>query len=89
MPDFHDVLHSPQAERLLGDAQRLERLHDAPETQRLFELLGKNAGGSLEQAAGRAAQGETKELMGAIRALMQDPEGQRLLRQMKQNLGAK
>ena len=89
MPDFQDVLHSPRAEHLMQDASRLERLRTAPETQRIFELLGRNAGGNLEQAAGRAAQGDTEELMGAIRALMRDPEGQRLLRQMKQSLGEK
>ena len=58
----------------------------APETLRLFQLLSQSAGGDLEQAAGRAAQGDAEQLMGAIRQLMNDPEGQRLIGQMKRSL---
>lgn len=86
MPDIQDIINGEQAKSLMKDTKRLERVRDAPETQRLFQLLGKNAGGSLEQAAGRAAQGDAADLLQAIRGLMNDPEGQRLLRKMKESL---
>ena len=86
MADFQDVMNSEQAAKLMGDSKRLEQLRAAPETQRLFQLLSQSAGGDLEQAAGRAAQGDAEQLMGAIRQLMNDPEGQRLIRQMKRSL---
>lgn len=86
MPDFQDVLKSKEAAALAKDTARLEKLRDAPETQKLFQLLNASAGGELEQAATRAAQGDTGTLMAAVKQLMRDPEGQKLLNQMKQSL---
>jgi hypothetical protein len=86
MPEFQDMLKSEQAAQLMKDSKKLERLRDAPETQRLFQLLSQNAGGNLEQAAGQAASGDTTKLMDAIQRLMQDPEGQKLLQQMKRSI---
>lgn len=86
MSGLDDLLHSPQAEKLVGDGGKLERLKDAPETQQIFSMLSKHTGGNLEQAAGNAANGDTTQLISAIKQLMQDPEGARLIRQMKQKL---
>lgn len=86
MPDLQDVLKSKEAAALAKDTAKLEKLRDAPETQRLFQLLNKSAGGELEQAANRAANGDTATLMAAVKQLMGDPEGQRLLQKMKQSL---
>jgi hypothetical protein len=86
MPSFQDVLKSQQASKLMKDSKQLERLRDAPETQRLFQLLSQNAGGDLERAAGQAANGNAAPLMDAIQRLMQDPEGQTLLQQMKRSI---
>jgi len=86
MPDFQDMLKSKEAAAFAKDTAKLEKLRDAPETQRLFQLLNKSAGGDLEQAANRAANGDTATLMAAVKQLMGDPEGQKLLQQMKQSL---
>lgn len=85
MPNLDDLLRSPQAEKLMGDG-KLDHLKNAPETQQLFSMLSKNAGGNLEQAADSAAKGDSTQLLSAIRQLMQDPEGARLIRQMKEKL---
>lgn len=85
MPDFQQVLNSEQTARLMEDSKKLEQIRNAPETQRLFQLLGQSAG-DLEQAAGRAAQGDTGQLISAIQQLMKNPEGQRLIEKMKQSL---
>jgi hypothetical protein len=86
MSELQDMLKSEQAAKLMKDSKKLERLRDAPETQRLFQLLSQSAGGDLEQAAGRAAQGDTASLMDAIQRLMRNPEGQKLLQQMKHSI---
>ena len=86
MPNFQDILGSEQAAKLMKNSSKLEQLKDAPETRRLFQLLSSSAGGDLEQAANRAAQGDTAALMGAIKQLMQNPEGEQLIRRMKENL---
>lgn len=69
-----------------SDAGKLEQLRDAPETQKVFSMLNKSIGGNLEQAASDAAKGDTAQLMAAIRGLMRDPEGAKLIQQMKQKL---
>ena len=86
MPNFQDFLGSEQAASLMKHTDKLERIKDAPETQRLFQLLSQSAGENLEQAANKAAQGDTAPLMGAIKQLMQNPEGQKLIEQMKRSL---
>lgn len=86
MPDFRDMLNDPRTADLLKDSGKLDRIRDAPETRRLFTLLGKSAGGDLEQAAARAAKGDADALISAIRRLMADPEGQKLIRNMHDRL---
>ena len=86
MPDLQDVLHSQQAARLMQDRARLDQLQNAPEAQRLLQMLQRSAGGGLEQAAQQAAQGDTAQLMDAVRQLARDPEGQRLIQRLRQSL---
>ena len=86
MPNFQEMLQSEQTSKLLQDQARLERLRNSPETRRLFELLSRSAGGNLEQAANRAAQGDASGLVSAIQRLMRDPEGQKLIQKTKQSL---
>lgn len=86
MQHKNDLLHSPQAEKLMGNSAALEQLKDAPETQKIFSKLSKTAGGNLEQAAQHAANGDPSQLMDAIRKLMQDPESAKLIQQMRDRL---
>ena len=86
MPNFDELIKGKQAASLLSDTGRLEKLRDAPETQKMFSMLSKSTGGSLESAAEKAAQGDAAQLTAAIRQLMQDPEGARLIQKMKDNL---
>ena len=86
MPNFQEMLQSEQTSKLLQDQARLERLRDSPETRRLFELLSRSAGGDLEQAANRAAQGDASGLVSAILRLMRVTEGQKLIQKTKQSL---
>ena len=84
MPNFDELLKGKEASRLMQDPGKLEKLRDAPETQRIFSMLNQSTG-DLEGAAQRAAQGDTAQLAGAIRRLMSDPEGAKLIQKMKDN----
>ena len=86
MPKIDELVNSKQAAGLLKDAGKLEQLRDAPETQRIFSMLSRSTGGDLKGAAERAAQGDAGELAGAIRQVMNSPEGAQLLQKMKQTL---
>ena len=82
MPNLDELVKGKEASRLLGDTTKLERLRDAPETQKVFSMLSQSTG-DLEAAADRAARGDTAQLTDAIRKLMQDPEGAKLIQKMK------
>ena len=86
MSAMDSFLNTPNASKLLKDPTKLERLRDAPETQKMFALLQQNTTGSLEQAAQQAAKGDTAPLMSAIRSLMQDPAGAKLIEHLKGSL---
>ena len=85
MPNFDELLKGKEAAGLMKDPAKLEKLRDAPETQQIFNLLSRSTG-DLEGAAQRAAQGDTAQLAGAIRHLMSDPQGAKLIQKMKENL---
>ena len=84
MPNFDELLKGKEAASLMKDPGKPEKLRDAPETQQIFNLLSKSTG-DLESAAQRAAKGDTAQLTDAIRKLMQDPEGAKLIQKMKDN----
>ena len=85
MPNFDEVLKGKEASRLMKDPSKLEKLRDAPETQKIFSMLSQSTG-DLESAAERAARGDAAQLADAIRQLMRDPEGAQLIQKMKENL---
>ena len=85
MPNFEGILKGKQAAELMGDTAKLQKLRDAPETQRIFAMLSQSTG-DLESAAERAAKGDASQLAGAIRRLMNDPEGAKLIQKMRENM---
>ena len=87
MPSLDDLMKSGKAERLLQNQEALAELRDAPETQKVFEMLSRTTGGNLEQAAEQAAKGDASALAAAIRQVMNSPEGAKLLQRMKKVLG--
>lgn len=86
MPSLDRFFHNSQAEKLMENSGDLEQLMGQPETQQIFSILRKSTGGNLEQAADNAAKGDSAQLMSAIKHLMSDPEGAKLIRQMKEKL---
>lgn len=86
MPDLNELLSSKPAQTLLNDQNTVSRLKNAPESQRLLELLNQQADGNLENLASAAAQGNPQQLMGAIQKLLHDPESQKLLQNISQGI---
>ena len=86
MSNLDEILHTPQAEKIMGNSEKLGHLMAAPETQKIMEMLNRTSGGNLEQAAGNAAKGDTAQLMAAIKQLMQNPEASQLIQQMKNKM---
>ena len=79
MPNLDELLQRPQTEKL-------GHLMNEPETQKIFAMLSKSTDGSLEEAAGNAAKGDTAQLMSSIKQLMQNPEAAQLIQQMKNKI---
>lgn len=79
MPDLKDILEK-------ASPAKLEHLLKEPETKQVFSMLNKNTAGNLEAAAEKAARGDTTQLMDAIKQLLKDPEGARLIQEMQSKL---
>lgn len=86
MPNLEQFMQNPQAGDLIGDRKKLESLMNTPETQKLFTMLNQKTEGGLEQAAESAAKGESKQLISAIKQLMENPEAAQLIQAMKSKL---
>ena len=77
--DLNDLMSSPQAANLLKNKQGLENLMKSGEAQRLMELLNRNAGGGLKDAAQSAMKGDSAQLMSLVEGLMKDPQSAKLV----------
>lgn len=84
-PDLNEVLRSPQAAELLKNKQAMENLMRSGEAQRLMEMLNRNSGGGLKDAAQSAMKGDGTQLIDLVRGLMNDPKNAKLV----QDLNAK
>ena len=85
-PDLKEVMGSPQAAELLKNKQGLEKLMKSGEAQRLVELLNRNAGGGLKDAAQSAMQGDATRLMGLVDGLMKDPKNAKLVEDLNKKV---
>lgn len=84
--NLENLMKDPKAAGLLKNKDALRQLLDSPDTKRLMELLNQNAGGSLKNAAGAAARGDTGQLMGIVRQVMESKEGARLAERIQQSV---
>ena len=86
MPDLNELFQNEQVKKMMNDHTTVDRLKNAPESQRLLELLSQQANGSPESMVNAAARGEPQQLMGAIQKLLRDPESQKLLNEISRGL---
>lgn len=85
MPNFDELLKGKEAASLMKDPSKLEKLRDAPETQKIFSMLSRSTG-DLESAAQRAAKGDTAQLKSLIQSITSTPGGAELLQRLGNSL---
>jgi hypothetical protein len=71
----------------MKNRQALESLMKSGEARRLMELLNRNAGGGLQNAAQSAMQGDAAQLTHLVEGLMGDPESARLVEELNKKAG--
>ena len=86
MAQTNDPMKTAQAQALLGDPARLKSLLSSPEVRRLAQMLDKNSGGGLKQAAGAARAGNTAQLTELMQGLSASPEGAALMQKLQGKL---
>lgn len=82
MSDLDQLLHSEPVAELLKNHEKLQQIRDSQETQQLFTMLSKNISGDLEHTTLQ----DTSQVVSAIRRLMQDPNGAKLIRNIRAKL---
>lgn len=85
-PNLNQVFASPQAQNLLNNKQALESIIKSGEAQRLMELLNKNAGNGLKNAAQSAMQGDASQLKKLVDDLMNNPESAQLIENLNKKV---
>ena len=85
-PNLNQVFASPQAQNLLNNKQALESIIKSGEAQRLMELLNKNAGNGLKNAAQSAMQGDASKLKKLVDDLMNNPESAQLIENLNKKV---
>lgn len=86
MPDFNELLKNEQIQNMMHDRSTIDRVKQAPESQRILELLTQQANCSPETMIQAATQGHPQQLMDAIQKLLHDPESQKLLDEISHGL---
>lgn len=85
-PNLNEMLNSPQTADLLKNRQAMESLLNSNEARRLMELLNQNSGGGLKNAAQSAMKGDTAQLMGLVKGLMNDPQSTKLVEELNKKI---
>ncbi len=83
---LNDLLHAPQTAKVLKDKQAVESLMRSQQAQQLMQLLQKNAGGGLKDAAQSAMNGDTARLASLVEGLMKDPQSVKLAEELNKKL---
>lgn len=84
--NLDELMKNPKAAGLLKNKDLLQTILNAPDTQRLIQLLNQKADGGLKQAASSAAKGDTSALSGLVQQVMNSEEGARLIQQLNQKV---
>ena len=84
--DWNSMFQSPQAETLLKNKQAVESLMKSQEAQQLMELLNKNSGQGLQQAAESAMKGNTAQLTQLVEGLMRNPQSAKLVEELNKKV---
>lgn len=82
-PDLNGML---QAAHLLGNKQAVESIVNSQEARQLMELLNRNSGAGLKDAAQSAMRGDTAQLNRLVENLMRDPQSAKLMEELNKKV---
>ena len=82
----NDFLHSPQAQQILKDKEKVMGMVHSPDVQRLMQLLQKSGGDQLQTAAQAAMKGNLQQLTQIMDRIMATPEGAQAVEQLNKKL---
>ena len=71
----------------LDKEQQAKKLLEGADGKRLMGLLSRDGGQTLRAAGDALKQGNTQQVKNLMGPLLEDPEVQKLLKQMEQKLG--
>ncbi|MPM58474.1 hypothetical protein SDC9_105305 [bioreactor metagenome] len=86
MTKLDELLQEGPATELMRDKEALKNLTGSPEAKALINLLQKNSGDSLQQAAKRAMQGDTSDLFSIMERVMSTPEGAKAAKEIEKKI---
>lgn len=81
-----EILNNGKTDAILKDQNRLNHIKNAPDTQELFAMLEQKIGGNLKNAAQEASAGNAEQLINAIKSLMNDPRGAKLIQSIRDKM---
>jgi hypothetical protein len=84
--NLDELMKNPNAAALLKNPAALKALLNAPDTQKLMQMLTQKAGGGLKSAASAAAKGDTRALNDLVGQVMNSQEGAQVIQRIQQNI---
>lgn len=81
-----DFLHSPQAQQILKNKEKVMGMINSPDAQRLMRLLQQTGGDQLQTAAQAAMKGNPQQLTQIMNRIMATPEGAQAVERINKNL---
>ncbi len=81
-PDLNRFITPEQAAALAKNKGTLKEILRSPDAKRLMELLRRQSGGSVKDAA---ARGDAKGLEQMVKKLMETPDGAALVQKLNQS----
>ena len=82
--NLDELMKDPKAASLLKNKALMQSILNAPDTQRLMQLLSQDGSDGLKRAAASAAKGDAGALMGIVNQVMQSKEGAGLIERIQQ-----
>lgn len=86
MTKLDELLQEGPAAEIFKDKDTLKNLAGSKEARSLIDLLQKDSGGNLQQAAKRAMTGDTSDLVSIMERVMNTPEGAQAAKEIEKKI---
>jgi len=86
MTKLDELLQDGPTTEFLKDKETLKNLAGSPEAKAIINLLQKDSGDALQQAAKRAMMGDTSDLFTIMERVMNTPEGAKAAKNIEKKI---